>query len=184
MNHRFLKIVFTFLLTILSLNISAQRFQAYAYKASHNSQWTKCNRTIEIRNDFDNIILEVYWTEFGGTKYFLSKKLKEGEDYKYFFGAPFSNLSAKQKVSVIKALSKGWVGGRMNVGSEWGEEDVILEVLHATPSIQYKEVIDGLYKEKLLFNLVHGVDDLGCVQFPRGKNDFPDPVHPDHLLQL
>lgn len=81
MNHRFLKIVFTFLLTIFSLNISAQRFQAYAYKASHNSQWTKCNRTIEIRNDFDNIILEVYWTEFGGTKYFLSKKLKEGEDY-------------------------------------------------------------------------------------------------------
>lgn len=36
---------------------------------------------IEIRNDFDNIILEVYWSKFGGTKYFLSKKLKEGEDY-------------------------------------------------------------------------------------------------------
>lgn len=81
MNHRIFKIVFTFLLTLLSLNISAQRFQAYTYKASPNSQWTRCNRMIEIRNEFDNIILEVYWNEFGGTKYFLSKKLKEGENY-------------------------------------------------------------------------------------------------------
>lgn len=81
MNYRILKIIFTFLFTILSLSISAQKFRAYAYKASHDSQWTRCNRMIEIRNDFDNIILEVYWSKFGGTKYFLSKKLKEGEDY-------------------------------------------------------------------------------------------------------
>lgn len=81
MNHSFLKIVFAFLSTLLSLNISAQKFQAYAYKASHNSQWTRCNRMIEIRKDFDEIILEVYWSVVGGEQYYLSKKIKEGEDY-------------------------------------------------------------------------------------------------------
>ncbi|NVO10121.1 MAG: fibronectin type III domain-containing protein [Bacteroidales bacterium] len=81
-----------------------------------------------------------------------------GADFKYLFKAPFQELSSKQRINIIKKLVEGWVTGRSNVGSRWQEEDIILELFNTSKPEQHKEMLDGIYKEKLLFGLVHGVD--------------------------
>lgn len=88
----------------------------------------------------------------------VNERFVFGADFKYLFKAPFQELSTKQRLNIIKKLVEGWVTGRSNVGSSWQEEDIILELFNTSKPEQHKEILDGIYKNKLLFGLVHGVD--------------------------
>ncbi|GHV15275.1 hypothetical protein FACS1894169_06150 [Bacteroidia bacterium] len=81
-----------------------------------------------------------------------------GQDYKYLFNAPIAALDATQRKNILQSLSLGFVSGRVNVGSSWQEEDVILEVFHTTPAEQQKALLEAIYQQKLLYRIVNGVD--------------------------
>jgi hypothetical protein len=79
-----------------------------------------------------------------------------GQDNKYLFNAPLIDLSAKQRLNMMKVLIEGAVSGRDNVENQWYEEDIILELLHTAPQDQHKDLLDGVYQQNILFGMIDG----------------------------
>lgn len=81
-----------------------------------------------------------------------------GQDYKYLFDAPISNLNNTQRRNLLKCMLKGYVWGRSTVGGKWQEEDIILQIFRTSTDSDISTIIRNL-DQSVLYDLFTKVDD-------------------------
>jgi hypothetical protein len=81
-------------------------------------------------------------------------------DYKYLFKTPFLQLGANQRNNILKVfLNDTWVTGRLGIGDDFKNEDIILSTITtATATSQHKEILNFLKNNGLIYKLVKNVD--------------------------
>ncbi len=128
-------------------------------KASLNSTFLSIKKYYDAVKQFNDLTTNGNFTTTQ-IKDIVNQNFVCCNSFKSLFKAPFYQLKANQRNNILKIfLNDTWVTGRINIGDDFKNEDIILNTITTSTDVsQHKQILNSLKDNGLIYELVKNVD--------------------------